>query len=123
MRLFLDAHVSASRVAAALRADGHDVRAADEERELDGSSDERLLELATAEDRIMVTFDVADFPDLARRWADEGRRHGGLAIVVGVDHGEFGLVTRILASALKARPRQRDWHDLTAFLDRRLADR
>jgi Domain of unknown function (DUF5615) len=53
VRLFLDAHVSARRIATALR-EQHDVRAADEERELDGSDDERLLALATEQGRIMV---------------------------------------------------------------------
>jgi Domain of unknown function (DUF5615) len=54
MRLCLDAHVSARRIATALR-EQHDVRAADEERELDGSDDERLLARAGEQGRIMVT--------------------------------------------------------------------
>lgn len=61
VRLFLDAHVSARRIATALR-EQHDVRAADEERELDGSDDERLLALAAEQGRIMVTFNFQDFP-------------------------------------------------------------
>jgi hypothetical protein len=43
------------RIATALRAQ-HDVRAADEERELDGFDDERLLALATEQGLIMVTW-------------------------------------------------------------------
>jgi hypothetical protein len=58
VRLFFDAHVSARRIATALR-EQHDVRATDEERELDGW-DERLLALATEQGRIMVTFNVED---------------------------------------------------------------
>ncbi len=61
LRLFLDAHISGPRIARALRERGHDVRAADQERELDGFEDERLLELAAQEGRVMVTFDVKDF--------------------------------------------------------------
>ncbi|MGH8999531.1 MAG: DUF5615 family PIN-like protein, partial [Acidimicrobiia bacterium] len=68
--------MSGRRVARALRKGGHDVRAADEERELDGMPDEDLLALATAETRILVTFNVADFPRIVRRWAEEGRRKG-----------------------------------------------
>ena len=60
VRLFLDEHVSARRIATALR-ERHDVRAADEERELDGWDDERLLALATEQGQIMVTFNVKDF--------------------------------------------------------------
>ena len=66
MRVFLDAHISGRRIAQALRKAGHDVRAADEERGLDGATDDELLQLATDEGRIMITFNVADFPDIAR---------------------------------------------------------
>lgn len=118
MRLFLDAHVSGRRVAQALRKAGHDVRAADEERELDGMPDEDLLELATAEGRVMVTFNVADFPGIVRRWAEAGRSHAGCAIVVGIDHGEFGTVIRVIQRTLDARPAQRDWRDYTSFVSR-----
>jgi hypothetical protein len=74
VRVFLDAHVSGRRVASALRELAHDVRAASEERELDGMTDDDLLALAASEDRIMVTFNVADFPDIVRRWAGRDER-------------------------------------------------
>src|SRR5580704_17502769 len=89
VKLLLDAHISGPRVAAALREPGEDVRAADEERELDGCTDEELLSMATKEGRIFLTFDVKDFAVIARRWAEAGRTHAGCAIVVGIDHGEF----------------------------------
>lgn len=118
MRLFLDAHISARRVAGALRDRGHDVRAADEERELDGLADEQLLELAAGETRVTITFDVKDFTVIARRWAEAGKRHAGLGIVVGIDHGEFGAIIDALSQALSARPEQSDWNDLTLFISR-----
>ncbi len=118
MKLFLDAHISARRIAAPLRDQGHDVRAADEERELDGLTDEELLSIAAAEARIFVTFDVKDFPVIARRWAEAGRAHTGCAIVVGVDHGEFGVIIEIIARGLAARPQHAEWIDLTLFLAR-----
>lgn len=118
MRLFLDAHISAPRIAAPLRALGHDVRAADEERELDGLPDEGLLELAAAETRAMITFDVKDFTVIARRWAESSRSHAGLGIVVGIDHGEFGAILDVLRRELSARPSQSDWTDLTLFICR-----
>lgn len=118
MRLFLDAHISGPRIARALHKAGHDVRAADEERELDGLTDEELLSIAAAEERIFVTFDVKDFPVIARRWAEARRAHAGCAIVVGIDHGEFGAILETLAAELTARPRQTDWTDLTLFLSR-----
>jgi NAD(P)-dependent dehydrogenase (short-subunit alcohol dehydrogenase family) len=116
----LDAHVSGRRVARALRKDGHDVRAADEERDLDGMTDEDLLALATSEKRILVTFNVADLPDIARRWAEQGTPHHGCAIVVGIDHSEFGTIIRIINRTLAARPDTKEWRDYTVFVARGL---
>jgi hypothetical protein len=118
MRLFLDAHISGPRIARALRDDGHDVRAADEERELDGATDEALLSLATEEGRIFVTFDVKDFPVIVRRWAEAGRQHAGCAIVVGIGHGEFGVILEAIGSQLRRHPTQSEWTDYTVFLAR-----
>jgi hypothetical protein len=118
MRLLLDAHISARRIAAPLRENDHDVRAVAEERELDGMADEQLLTLAANETRAMITFDVKDFTVIARRWAEAGRRHSGLGIVVGIDHGDIGLVLDVLTRELSARPRQTDWADLTLFISR-----
>ncbi len=118
VRLFLDAHISGPRIATALRDGGHDVRAADEERELDGLGDEQLLALAAAEERLFVTFDVKDFPVTARRWAEAGRAHAGCAIMVGIDHGEFAAILDAIGRELAARPAQADWNDLTLFVAR-----
>jgi hypothetical protein len=109
VQLFLDAHISGPRIARALRDAGHDVRAADEE----------LLAIAAAEGRIFVTFDVKDFPVIARRWAEAGRAHAGCAVVVGIDHGEFGAILQTIASELTVRPDGSEWTDLTLFLARR----
>jgi Domain of unknown function (DUF5615) len=122
LRLFLDAHMSGPRIARALRERGHDVRAADEERELDGLDDEQLLELAVQESQVMVTFDVKDFVVLARRWAEAGRSHAGLGIVVSIDHGEFGTIVDALTHELNARPGQSEWTDLTLFIARPARD-
>jgi hypothetical protein len=118
VKLFLDAHISARRVAVPLRDQGHDVRAADEERDLDRFPDQELLSIATAEERIFVTFDVHDFPVIARRWAEAGRSHAGCAIGVGIDHGEFGVILEVIVRGLAARPKQADWTDLTLLLAR-----
>ncbi len=93
------------------------MRAAAEERELDGMTDEQLLTLAADETRMMTTFDVKDFTVIARRWAEAGRAHAGLGILVGIDHGDFGVVLDVLSRELSARPGQTDWADLTLFID------
>ncbi len=101
-----------------MRARGHDVRAADEERELDGWADEVLLALACDEERVLVTFDVKDFPDIVRRWAESGRAHAGCAIVVGIDHGEFGTILRVLEGLFEERSDPDEWSGLTYFVAR-----
>ena len=119
MRLFLDAHISGPRIARALREAGHDVHAADEQRELDGLEDEQLFAMAAAEHRVMITFDVKDFTVIARRWAEAGRAHAGLGIVVGLDQGAFGTILELLSRELAARPQPSDWDSLTLFIARR----
>lgn len=118
MRLFLDAHISGPRIAHALRDRGHDVRAADEERDLDGLGDEQLLELAADEGRVMITFDVKDFTVIARRWAEAGKAHAGLGIVVGIDHREIGTILDALAREMNVRPAQAEWTNTTLFIAR-----
>lgn len=115
MRLFLDAHVSGRRIAAALWAHGHDVRAADEERELDGWEDERLFALATAEQRIMITFNVKDSARLVSELAAAGTGHAGCLMIIGIDHSEFGLTLRVIEAALGVRPDHDSWIDYAAW--------
>lgn len=117
MKLCLDAHVSARRIASALRAH-HDVRAADEERELDGWEDERILALASEQGRIMLTFNVKDFARVATEWAAAGKSHAGCLLIVGIDHAEFGLILRVIEHALSTRAGQADWVDHTAWATR-----
>ena len=118
MRILLDAHISGQNVGVPLRVRGHEVRAVDDERELDRCPDQELLALATEEERVLVTFDVHDFPMIVREWAEAGRTHAGCAIIVGVDHGEFGVIIEIVAREMSNRPRQDDWRDLLMFLSR-----
>jgi len=115
VRLFLDAHVSGRAIARSLRERGHDVYAADEARQLDGMEDEALLELATAEGRIMVTFNIRDFARIVGRWAGAGKAHAGCLLIVGIDHGEFGLTLRVIDGSLAARPDQEAWRNHAAW--------
>jgi Domain of unknown function (DUF5615) len=119
LRLLLDAHVSGRRIGAALREREHDVLAVDEERDLDGCADEELMELAGVQGRILVTFDVADFPRICRAWLEIGRSHHGCAVVVGIRHNEFGAILRALEATFAARPHPHEWHDRLAFVSRR----
>jgi Domain of unknown function (DUF5615) len=118
LRLLLDAHVSGRRIGAALRGHEHDVLAVDEERDLDGCPDEELMELASVQRRVLVTFDVADFPRICREWLEAGRSHHGCAVVVGIRHHEFGAIVRVLEGPFETRPDPHDWLDHLAFVSR-----
>jgi hypothetical protein len=104
-----------------LRESGHDVRALDQERQLEGLADDDLLELAFEDERILVTHNVADFPRLLRAWAEAGRSHGGVILIYGIDHSEFGLVVRGVEHWCGMRPQQRDWLGLAVVVDRAFA--
>jgi hypothetical protein len=66
----------------------------------------------------MVTFNVGDFPDIARRWAEADHSLTGLIIVVGIDHREFGTILRAIERCFETRPDQAAWTDLTLFVSR-----
>lgn len=110
--------MSARRIGAAMRERGHDVLAVAEERDLDGASDEEILELASEQERILVTFDAADFPRICRDWTEAGKPHWGCAVVVGVRHHEFGAAVQALDAAFRARPDPEEWRDYLAFVSR-----
>ncbi len=92
--------------------------ALNEDPELGALSDPEVLELATREQRILVTFNARDFAPLARAWAEAGREHAGCVIALGIDHGEFGLILEKLGALLRRRLRQSDWVGLTDVLTR-----
>jgi len=121
MRLLLDAHVSGLRVGGPLGDMGNDVRALDQEPELEGLDDEDVLALASDDGRILVTHNVADFPEILREWAAGGRPHAGVILVYGIEHSEFGLILRGIERWLDLRPRQEDWLDFPAVVTREFA--
>ena len=74
--VYLDENVNL-QVAAILRAAGYDVTSAREAGMLH-ASDDRQLEYATSQGRVLYTQDQGDYRQLARRWAAEGRHHAGI---------------------------------------------
>lgn len=80
MKALLDEQLS-PRIAELLREAGHDVAAVGERAELIGSSDAIVLEVATNENRAVITNNVKDFRPLAAERLAQGRSHGGLILV------------------------------------------
>jgi predicted nuclease of predicted toxin-antitoxin system len=121
VRLLLDAHVSGPQVGHRLEAEGHDVRALDQEPALEGLEDEDVLALAFQEERILATQDIRDFPAILREWAEAQRSHAGAILIYGIDHSEFELIARGILRWLELYPEPASWTDLAAVLDRDFA--
>jgi len=121
VRFLLDAHVSGPRIGRRLETRGHDVRALDQEPSLEGLADEEVLALAAKEERILITHNIRDFPDILREWAMAQRSHHGVILVYGIDHREFDLVINGIERWLELHPEPDAWTDLAAVLDRAFA--
>ena len=116
MRILLDAHISGSKVGGVLREDGHDVRAIDEEPDLEGLEDQEVLELAASEGRILVTANVRDFIPLLAQKVGGGRSHAGCILVPRSVRGvEFGTLIAGIRGLL-SDSRQVDWLNRVEWL-------
>jgi nucleoside-diphosphate-sugar epimerase len=119
VRLFLDAHISGRRIARALRERGHDVRAADEERALDGLDDPDLFALAVGDGRLFVTANVKDYLPVLREWGEAGRSHCGCLLVPrSIGQHEFGVIIAGIERAVLAAPDPAAWQDRVIWLSR-----
>jgi len=118
MRILLDAHISGRSVGKALVEGGHDVRALDSEVELEGLSDPEVLELAAAEDRVLVTANIRDFEPLLREWADESRSQAGVILVPSsVKNEAFSVLISGVEETI-ADAGQEEWVDRVEWIRR-----
>lgn len=113
MRLLLDANLSPRGVASRLRKSKHDVLALAEDAAYEGLPDPQVLELATAEQRILITRNSRDFAPLARQWAEAQRSHAGLMLIWTLDHSQFAAIAAGVERQLAQRPTQARWRDIT----------
>jgi predicted nuclease of predicted toxin-antitoxin system len=116
VRLLLDANLSPRRVGPELRRHGHDVRAVAEDAELEGLDDEQVLELATADGRILVTRNSRDFAPICRRWAEAGRDHVGVVLIWTLSHREFAALVRGIEQRLDEIPTQAAWRGIVVAI-------
>jgi hypothetical protein len=79
-RFLLDEMV-APAIADGLRQRGHDAEAVVANPAHRRLPDEGILQLATAEHRILVTANIRDFLPLDRAWRAAGRTHAGLVLL------------------------------------------
>jgi predicted nuclease of predicted toxin-antitoxin system len=112
LRLLLDANLSPRRIAAPLRDTGHDVFALAENATYEGLSDPQVLELATSEERIVITRNSRDFAPIAREWAEAQRPHTGLILIWTLDHNRFAEIITGVEHQLNLWPSQEQWSNL-----------
>lgn len=118
MRLALDHHYSRI-IAEQLRNKDHDVVAA-VERGWEQEDDEPLLALCAAEQRALVTNNVADFTVIAQSWAAQGRQHAGLIFTSDTSlprtRGTIGTYLQLLDELLAQHPALDGFTDLVHWL-------
>jgi Domain of unknown function (DUF5615) len=98
----LDADVQPA-VAVALRQLGYDVVAASGDAALQTLEDAQLLRLATSQHRVHVTFNIADFAEVARRFAHMAENHAGIILIHSRSYRrtDIGGISRALDTMLR----------------------
>jgi hypothetical protein len=113
----LDAHVSGPRVGRALEDVGHDVRAVDQEKDLERLSDELLLELAVSDGRVLVTHNIGDFARILQRRSPE-MSHAGLVLIPrSFKLNDFGAIISGIHETVSGLP-QEEWVDRVEWMRR-----
>jgi predicted nuclease of predicted toxin-antitoxin system len=113
LRLLLDANLSPRGIAAKLRDSGHDVLALAEDATFEGLPDQQVLELASSQQRVLITPNSRDFAPLARQWAEAARPHAGIILIWTLDHSQFAKIPVGVERQLRQRPSQEQWREIT----------
>lgn len=100
-RLYLDHNVDVQLVVD-LRRRGFDVMHS-RDIGMARATDDQHLRRATAEGRVVLTYDRSDFPVLADQWVREERRHAGIIISVVPTLLPYGTLLRRLLHLLDSR--------------------
>lgn len=106
-----------ARAARQLRELGIDAAAIDERSELRSAPDSEVLEAATREGRVVVTFNYRDFILLDRNSHAAGTVHGGIVIVSSRRFGQSNLqLTRIVDALAGFATERRDLRGMLLWL-------
>lgn len=122
LKLLLDEHIS-PRVARELQRRNHllDVRvlAEWENGEFLGQEDSTCLAQAAAQALTLVTYDRRTIPPLLKRWAEEGRSHGGVIFVDEntISPADIGGLVRALTQLIRETA-EWEWTNRICFLHR-----
>jgi predicted nuclease of predicted toxin-antitoxin system len=116
LRLLLDANLSSRRIGGPLRERGHDVGGVADEPDLEGLDDESVLELATQDERILITRNSRDFAPICRIWAEAGRDHAGVILIWSLSHRRYGEIIYGVERWLEQIPSAAAWHKTVVSL-------
>ena len=100
MKALLDEQLS-PQIARVLRERGLDVAAAAERSDLVEAADRDVIDLATREQRAVVTNDIKDFRPIAAECLMDGRGHAGL-VLIPASRARSRDATGALADAIEA---------------------
>lgn len=116
MRLLLDAELSPRYIGGSLVERGHDVVCLADDPLRRSLTDRQVLELAAADERILITRNSRDFVPLLREWAEAGRHHAGCILVWTLRNHEFAPIVDGVDRLLTQRPDMTEWEDLALAL-------
>ena len=112
MRLMLDAHLSGSKVGAALKDLSHDVKATER---IERLSDGALLEMATEEGRVLVTHNVKDFASILGSRPPEKSHSGLIFVPSSVRLNHFGTIISGIHDTVSGTS-QEEWVDKVEWM-------
>lgn len=113
--LLLDADMSSHSLVRILEDAGHDVLAVGFRADLKQLDDTILFALAQDEQRLAITHNVADYPEILAEWAAAGRSHHG-CILSHVETSAYGEMKRRFDRWFERFPSRRDWLDRAVHL-------
>ena len=87
----------------------HDVRALAAEADLEGLEDERVLELATEDGRVLVSRNSRHFLPMSRTWAEAGREHAGIILIWSLSHRQFAELAQGIDDLCRFEADQSAW--------------
>ena len=115
LRLLLDSDMSSHSLVDILVDAGHDVLAAGFRADLKQLDDPILFAFAHSEQRIVITHNVADFPNILAEWAAAARSHHG-CILSELPTNAYGEMKRRFERWLDQFPTPKDWLDRAVHL-------
>lgn len=115
LRLLLDADMSSRSLVRILIGRGHDVVAAGLRDDLKQLDDPLLFAVAQAQERVVITHNVRDFPGILADWAEGGRSHHG-CILSHLPTNAFAEMRRRFDGWFASFPDRRDWIDRAVHL-------